>query len=121
MAKLVGIRHTLERDLRQGEVALATLDRALSDISGSLGEWERQRHRLCELWDQLDKHVGATSHHGLYMEGDKTGRLLARLIRSETLIQSVLVLKDHESGIATTWQVIGSLSMMPMDLLDLIK
>ncbi|KAJ1157766.1 hypothetical protein NDU88_010466 [Pleurodeles waltl] len=99
----------LERDLTQSEETLAALERALATNPENLGEWDQARRKVCALWDQLEKNARYTSCMRFHMEADRTQQLLAWLIKSETLMQPMLALKNRTGNIVTTLQAINEL------------
>ncbi|KAJ1103390.1 hypothetical protein NDU88_000814 [Pleurodeles waltl] len=60
MATTVGIHRTLEEDITGHEAELKDLEQALKDDQTLEVIWDKQRIKLCELWDQLETHTCQT-------------------------------------------------------------
>ncbi|KAJ1164399.1 hypothetical protein NDU88_004839 [Pleurodeles waltl] len=94
MAGTVGIQKVLEVELHREESKLQSLGQSRQDNPENVMSWERQHHRVCEIWAILHKHVRHTSHRHWYMECDRAERLLEDLIRPDSSHDPVSMLHD---------------------------
>ncbi|KAJ1152155.1 hypothetical protein NDU88_004932 [Pleurodeles waltl] len=93
LSKTYGIRQLLVRELTQQEKVLAAIQRQV-DISEA--DCLEVRSRIVDLCDRLDNYVRQNYRQRLFWEGDRSGRLLARLARQERAIPIIQML--HSSS-----------------------
>ncbi|KAJ1083872.1 hypothetical protein NDU88_004027 [Pleurodeles waltl] len=83
MGLLCGVQRKLRRKLDREVAYLASLQTGDSLIA-EVHPGELQLRRLIEdIWDRLDKYTLKQYRQRLYTEGDKSGRLIAWILRRE--------------------------------------
>ncbi|KAJ1193002.1 hypothetical protein NDU88_002308 [Pleurodeles waltl] len=83
LSKTHGIRKRLDQELTQQEDVLAVLQRHIKNCDASELDCLAVRCRIVELWDRLGNYVRRNYRQRLYWEWDRSGRMLAWLLRLE--------------------------------------
>ncbi|KAJ1100489.1 hypothetical protein NDU88_005574 [Pleurodeles waltl] len=109
MSETKGIWHALEIELALQEIKLTSLQKAL--LIGNIGkaEWNAQCLKVGEIWYRLDKHNRSVGRSRWYREGDKSERLLARLIKTDQQPQPILELHNGYGTLVHTQQAINKI------------
>ncbi|KAJ1096075.1 hypothetical protein NDU88_001221 [Pleurodeles waltl] len=127
LSKSYIIRNKLGRELTQQEDILTALQHQVDNRDASETDCLAVRVRIEALWGRLDNYVHQDFRHRLYHEGDRSGRMLAWLLRRELPIilsfrgssrekilgqvQVNLHLREHPKNIYTSPQSIDSSQM----------
>ncbi|KAJ1210155.1 hypothetical protein NDU88_005523 [Pleurodeles waltl] len=94
-------------ELTSREAELDKIGKALLAFPSAMAAWERLKHQLNDTWVHSEVHDKAAARKQWYLKGNKTGRLLARLIRSEFASRMVLTIRDQEGCEVHTQQAIN--------------
>ncbi|KAJ1091979.1 hypothetical protein NDU88_005093 [Pleurodeles waltl] len=85
-------RKRLDQELMQQEDILAALQRQVDRGDASESDCLEVRGRIVDLWDRLDNYVHWNYRQRLFREGDRSGLMLAWLLRRERPIPSIQML-----------------------------
>ncbi|KAJ1194758.1 hypothetical protein NDU88_004044 [Pleurodeles waltl] len=89
--KACGIRQHPEQELTRQE-ELATLQRQVDNGDASEADCLEMRGRIVDLWDRLENYVRRNCRQRLFREGDRSGRMLAWLLRRERPVPIIQLL-----------------------------
>ncbi|KAJ1206105.1 hypothetical protein NDU88_001514, partial [Pleurodeles waltl] len=94
LSKTYGIRKRLDQELTRQEDVLTALQREIDNGVASESAWLELRCRIVELWDRLDSFFHWNYRQRLYWEGNRSGRMLAWLLRREHPVYIIQMLHD---------------------------
>ncbi|KAJ1137930.1 hypothetical protein NDU88_004324 [Pleurodeles waltl] len=89
-----GGRQQLEKDIHTLENTSGRIEQELPTRHNRLGDWTETRKQLLDAWIRLEKYLYMAHRQHLHSGGDKTGAMLARLVRRETLHTPIFSITD---------------------------
>ncbi|KAJ1217692.1 hypothetical protein NDU88_005284 [Pleurodeles waltl] len=81
-----GIMLHLERDIQKHEEDLGAIENVLHTHPDRLAGWREGRKLLLDGWRRLEKFTQSVSHQRLYVKGEKTRAMLARLEKTIAML-----------------------------------
>ncbi|KAJ1165485.1 hypothetical protein NDU88_005912 [Pleurodeles waltl] len=81
LSKTYGIRQRLDRELTWQEEVFATIQHQVGDASEA--DCLEVQGRIVDLWDGIENYVRWNYRQRLFWEGDRSGRMLAWLLRRD--------------------------------------
>ncbi|KAJ1189441.1 hypothetical protein NDU88_006186 [Pleurodeles waltl] len=94
LSKTYGIRQRLDQELMRHEEVLVALQHQVDNGNTSEADCLEVRGRIVDLGDRLENYVCRNYRQRLFQEGDRSGRMLAWLIRRERPIPIIQMLSD---------------------------
>ncbi|KAJ1185904.1 hypothetical protein NDU88_002690 [Pleurodeles waltl] len=95
LSKTYGIRKRLDQELTRQEYVLAALQCQVDNGDALKSDCLEVRGRIVDLWDRLDNYVRRNYRQRLFREGDRSGCMLAWLLRQERPIPIIQMLRGH--------------------------
>ncbi|KAJ1092934.1 hypothetical protein NDU88_006044 [Pleurodeles waltl] len=94
LSKTYGIRQRLDQELTRQEEVLAATQRQVDNNDASEADCLEVRGRIVDLWDKLENYVRWNYRQRLFREGDRSGHMLAWLLRRERPIPIIQMLRS---------------------------
>ncbi|KAJ1136125.1 hypothetical protein NDU88_002543 [Pleurodeles waltl] len=94
LKKTYGIWERLHRELTRQEEVLAAIQRQVDSGDALEADCLEVRGRIVDLWDRLENYVHRNYRQRLFREGDRSGHMLAWLLRQERSIPIIQMLRD---------------------------
>ncbi|KAJ1128275.1 hypothetical protein NDU88_006654 [Pleurodeles waltl] len=92
LSKTYCIRKRLDQELTKQEDILAALQCQVDNGDASESDFLEVRGRIVDLWDRLDNYVCWNYRQRLFLEADRSGRMLAWLLRRKRPIPIIQML-----------------------------
>ncbi|KAJ1164111.1 hypothetical protein NDU88_004557 [Pleurodeles waltl] len=93
LSKTYGIRKRLDQEVARQEKVLTALQHQIDNGYSSESACLEVGGRIVELWDRLDSYVRRNYRQQLYRKGDRSGHVLAWLLRPKRPVPIIQMLR----------------------------